>query len=62
MANKINDVPFKKVETETPTVINSDTDRDEQKHKHMEKSADRLAEKANKEHKQYDQDHTKFSI
>lgn len=61
MANKINDVPFKKPETETPTVVNSNTDLEEQKHKHMEKAADRLAHKANKEHQQYDQEHTEFS-
>jgi hypothetical protein len=62
MATKINDVPYKRPETETPTVVNSNTDREEQKHKHMEKSADRLAHKANKDHQQYDKNHTEFSI
>lgn len=62
MATKINNVPSKKPETEKPTVVNGNADREQQKHKHMEESANRLAEKANKEHKQYDQDHTTFSI
>ena len=61
MANKIQDVPFKKPQTETPIVENSGN-VEEQKHKKMEKNADRMAHKANEEHQKYDQDHTTFSI
>ncbi len=62
MTTKINDVPFKKPDTETPIVADNSSNPEEQEHKKMERAADRVADKANQTHKQYDQDHNTFSI
>jgi hypothetical protein len=61
MTDKIPRGPEKRPETETPTVINSSTDAEEQKHKKMERMADRAAHKANKDEQNFDQDHNTFS-
>lgn len=62
MATKINQVPAKRPETETPTVISNSTDPEQEEHKKMERMADRAAHKANKTEQQYDEDHNTFSI
>jgi hypothetical protein len=63
MTTKINQVPSKRPETETPTVIDSTTVNPEaEDHKKMERAADRAAHKANKTQQEYDQDHNTFSI
>lgn len=61
MTTKINRVPAKRPETETPTVLDGSTDPKEQEHKKMEHMADRAAHKANKTEQQFDQEHNKFS-
>lgn len=62
MADKINTVPSKKPETETPTVVDStgnpQTDAGEKK---LDRIADRAANKAADTQKKFDQDHTTFS-
>lgn len=63
MANKINTVPAKRPETETPTVVDENTVNPESaEEKKVERIADRTAHKANKTEQEYDQDHTTFSI
>ncbi|HEX8924473.1 MAG TPA: hypothetical protein VF786_01705 [Terriglobales bacterium] len=61
MTTKINQVPAKRPETETPTVIDNTTDPQVQEHKKMERMADRAAHKANKTEQQYDAEHDQFS-
>lgn len=61
MTTKINQVPAKRPETETPTVIENSTDPEAEKHKKMERMADRAAHKANKTEQNFDQEHDKFS-
>lgn len=60
MTDYIKRVPEKHPETETPIVVDGSTDLEEQKHKKMERIADRAAHKANKTEQQYDQDHNQF--
>lgn len=62
MTTKINQVPAKRVETETPTEVHSDANGESAEHKKMEHAADRAAHKANKTEQQFDQDHNTFSI
>lgn len=52
---------LKKPENETPTIIDGTTDPAEQKHKKMERMADRAAHKANKTQQENDQDNNQFS-
>lgn len=61
MTESIRNVPSKRVETETPTVIDNTTSPEEQKHKKMERMADRAAHKANKTEQQFDETHNTFS-
>ena len=60
MTTKINQVPDKRIETETPTEVHENAE--ESKHEKLEHVADRAAHKANKTEQQYDQDHKNFSI
>lgn len=61
MTESMKNVPSKRPETETPIVIDNTTDAAEQKHKKMERMADRAAHKANKTEQEYDQNHNTFS-
>ncbi len=62
MTTKINQVPAKRPETETPTVIDSTTNPEQEAHKKLERAADRAAHNANQTHQQYDDDRNNFSI
>jgi len=61
MANKINMVPAKRPETETPTVTNGTENREVAERKKMERMADRAAHKAAEDEQRYDEDHTTIS-
>ena len=61
MTENIKAVPVKRPENDTPTVIDSSTDPQEQKHKKMERMADRAAQKANKTQQDFDEGNNKFS-
>ena len=61
MADKIQQVPPKRVETETPTEVHDSSGSVSPEHKKMERMADRLAHKANKDEQNFDSDHTTFS-
>ena len=61
MSTKINQVPTKRPDTETPTVVDGDSSPDQIAHDKAEKGADRAAHKANQTHQRYDEDHTIFS-
>jgi hypothetical protein len=61
MANKINNVPAKRPETETPTVENDTANPAAEEEKKLERSADRAAHKAAKREQEFDSDHTTFS-
>ncbi|HEY1987425.1 MAG TPA: hypothetical protein VGG85_18570 [Terracidiphilus sp.] len=61
MANKINDVPSIKPDTEEPIVIDETSNPAAAEEKKMERGADRAAHKAAKTQQEYDQDHTTFS-
>lgn len=61
MADKIQQVPPKRVETETPTDAHDGSSPVSPEHKKMERMADRLAHKANKDEQNFDQDRTTFS-
>lgn len=61
MANKINTVPAKRPETETPTVTKDTEDREAAERKKMEHMADRAAHKAADDERRYDEDHTTIS-
>ena len=60
MPDRINRIPEKRPENDTPTVIDSNTNPEEAKHKHMEHMADKLAHKANERYRT-DQENDKFS-
>ena len=62
MALKINTVPEKKPETETPTIIDDHTNPAEAREKKLQRSADRAAHKGAKTEQEFDQDHNTFSI
>ena len=61
MADRINNVPAKKPETETPTVVDSNNSPSEAADKKIDRIANRAAEKASKTEKQFDEGHTTFS-
>jgi hypothetical protein len=61
MADRINTVPVKKPETETPTVVNDESNPSETGEKKMEKIANKAAHKAAKTEQQFDEGHTTFS-
>lgn len=61
MTTKINQVPAKRVETDTPIEVHDANDPKAAEHKNMERMADRAANKANKTEQQFDQDHNTFS-
>ncbi len=61
MADRINTVPAKRPETETPTVVNDNTNSSETSEKKMEKVADKAAHKAAKTQQEFDEGHTTFS-
>lgn len=60
MANKINTVPAKSPDTETPTVVDSENS-EEALDKKLDRVADRAAHKAAKTEQRYDEDHNVFS-
>ncbi len=60
MANKINTVPAKLPETETPTVVDSENP-EHAADKKLDRVADRAAHKAAKTEQRYDEDHNVFS-
>ncbi len=62
MTVKVPHVPAKRPETEKPTIIDDNTNPQEEAHKKVERDADRAAHKANQTHQQYDQDHKPFTI
>jgi hypothetical protein len=61
MPNKINRVPPKRPETETPTVVDERGERHPSAEEKMERSADRLAHKAAKTQQNQETDNNKFS-
>jgi hypothetical protein len=61
MTENIKAIPSKKPSNETPIVIDSTTDPQEQKHKKMERMADRAAHKANKTQQDFDEGANQFS-
>lgn len=61
MPNKINEVPPKRPETETPTVVDEHGDRHPTAEEKLQRSADRAAHKAAKTEQNYDQDHNLFT-
>lgn len=61
MTENMRNIPSKRTETEPPTVIDSTTDAEEQRHKKMERMADRAAHKANKTHQEADESNNSFS-
>jgi hypothetical protein len=61
MTENMKAIPVKKPGKETPTVIDSTTDPQEQKHKKMERMADRAAHKANKTQQDFDEGNNQFS-
>ncbi len=61
MADQINQVPAKRPETETPTVVDSDSNPSETSAKKVEQSANRAAHKAAKTEQQFDEGHNTFS-
>jgi hypothetical protein len=61
MPNKINNVPAKRPETETPTVVDQNGDPHPSAEEKMQKSADRLAHKAAKTQQNNETDNNKFS-
>jgi hypothetical protein len=61
MPNKINNVPAKRPETETPTVVDEHGEAHPSPEEKMQRSADRLAHKANKTQQNNETDHNKFS-
>lgn len=62
MTVKVQKVPGKFPETETPTVIEKDSDKERAAHEKLERSADRAAHKANKTEQQHDQENNTFTI
>jgi hypothetical protein len=61
MTENIKAIPVKRPSKETPTVIDSSTDPQEQRHKKMERMADRAAHKANKTQQDFDEGANQFS-
>ena len=61
MTNKINNVPPKRPETETPTVVDENGERHPSAEEKMERSADRLAHNAAKTQQNDEADKGKFS-
>lgn len=61
MTENMKAIPTKKPQEETPIVIDSTTDPEEQKHKKMERMADRAAHKANKTQQDFDEGSNQFS-
>lgn len=61
MPNKINEVPPKRPETETPTVVDEHGERHPSAEEKLQRSANRAAHKAAKTEQNYDQDHNEFT-
>jgi hypothetical protein len=61
MTENMRAIKPKKPENDTPTIIDSTTNPDEQKHKKMERMADHAAHKANKTQQQNDEENNQFS-
>ena len=61
MANKINTVPAKFPENETPTVVDNTENPERSSEKKLDRVADRAAHKAAKSEQRYDEDHATFS-
>lgn len=61
MANKINTVPGKFPDTETPTVVDGSENPERAAEKKLERGADRAAHKAAQTEQKYDEDHNLFS-
>ena len=61
MPNRINDVPVKRVETETPTVVDEHGERHPSAEEKMQRSADRLAHKAAKTQQTNETGNNEFS-
>jgi len=61
MPNKINDVPPKRPETETPTVVDEHGERHPSAEEKLQRSANRAAHKAAKTEQKYDEDHNEFT-
>ncbi len=61
MTENIKAIPAKRPTKETPIVIDNTTDPQEQKHKTMERMADRAAHKANKTQQEFDEGQNQFS-
>ena len=61
MTNKINNVPAKRPETDTPTVVDEHGDRHPTAEEKMQRSADRLAHKASKTQQNNETDNNEFS-
>lgn len=61
MTDKIPNVPSKKPETDTPTVVDEHGNREPSPEKKMERAADRAAHKAAKTEQDYDDSHDKFT-
>lgn len=61
MTENMRNIPSKRPETETPTVIDNTTDAEEQRHKKMERMADRAAHKANKTQQGSEEGNNTFS-
>jgi hypothetical protein len=61
MTENMRNIPSKRPENETPIVIDSTTDAEEQRHKKMERMADRAAHKANKTQQEFDEGANSFS-
>ncbi len=58
---RINSVPSKRPETETPTVVDDKNDLESAKEKKLQRSADRAAHKAAKTEQRYDENHNTIS-
>lgn len=61
MPNKINEVPPKRPETETPTVVDEHGERHPSAEEKLQRSANRAAHKAAKTEQNYDEDHNQFT-
>jgi len=61
MPNQMNNVPPKRPETETPTVVDEQGERHPSPEEKMERAADRLAHKANKTQQNNEEGNNKFT-
>jgi hypothetical protein len=61
MPNKINSVPPKRPDTETPTVVDEHGERHPSAEEKMQRSADRLAHKASRTQQNDEEGNNKFS-